>query len=444
MRIVTRGLTILSALLATLAVALPASAADGLTLSGVVVSVSRSAVVFKDARNVATTCLRSGKSPSLEGYAAHDRVQAACARVRGKLVLVRIRHLADAASPPSNDAEPTRFGGVVTALTETSISLHDGDRDLTCTLGASSPSTALVKVGQHVKVSCSNGVLVAVAPVATGDPARAYEGSVTAVSTGSITVHNDTADVTCVAGDGSPSLADLKVGDRVLVGCKTGSNQLVLLRKLAQVGPSPTGRAGSGTIAALAASSITFHNGEHGDATCTVAATSPAVDGYKVGDKVKFGCLDGALVAIAKDGTGTVDGPHKSLGAAGTVSAVSPGSLTVHTVSGEVTCTVGDGSPSLTSLRVGDSVKIGCLDGILKVVVTAPAPVPPSPDPHETKTVGGTLSMLSNSSVTVHSAEKGDVSCSVGASSPHLGDFHVGDHVGMLCVDGVVTKLVKL
>jgi len=378
---VTRGITILSALLATLAVALPASGADGRFVRGVVVSVSPSAVAFKDAKGIVTTCSRAAKSPSLDGYSAGDRVQAACARVRAHLVLVKIRHVPAASGSPSNDAEPVKFGGAVTALTDTSITLRDGDRELSCTIGPDSPSTASVKVGQHVKVACASGKLVAIATVPSGDPGR---------------------------------------------------------------GEPPKGQSGAGTISALSASSVTFHNDEHGDATCSVGASSPALTEYTVGDKVKFGCLNGVLVAIAKDGSGTVDGPHKSLGAAGTVSAVSPTSLTVHTDGGEITCSVGDGSPSIATVHVGDNVKIGCLDGVLKVIVTAAAPVPPTGDHHDVKTVAGTLSLLSETSVTVHSPEKGDVSCGVGPSSPRLGDFHTGDHVGMLCIDGVVAKLVKL
>ena len=381
MRDVTRGITILSALLATLAVALPASAADARPVRGVVVTVSPSAVAFKDAKSIVTTCLRGAKSPPLDGYSPGDRVQAACARVRGHLVLMKIRHVPAASGSASNDSEPAKFGGAVTALSDTSITLRDGDRALTCSLGPDSPSTANVKVGQHVKVACASGTLVAIAPVPSGEPD-----------------HGDT----------------------------------------------PTGQSGAGTIAALSASSVTFHNDEHGDATCAVGASSPTLTGYQVGDKVKFGCLNGALVAIAKAGSGTVDGPHESLGAAGTVSAVSPTSLTIHTDGGEVTCSVADGSPSIASIHVGDNVKIGCIDGVLVVVMTAPALVPPTGEHHDVTTVGGTVSMLSDTSVTVHSPEKGDVTCSVGASSPRLGDFHTGDRVGMLCVDGVVAKLVKL
>jgi hypothetical protein len=369
----TRGLVFLMVLLAMLVVALPASATEGRMLKGVVVSVSSSSVAVKDAKSIVTTCARVRRSPSLDGYAAGDRVQVACVRFRGKLVLAKIRHLAVKSRPTSNDAEPTRFGGVVTALTDGSVTLHDGDRDLTCTIGASSPSTAGVKVGQHVKVACSNGVLVAIAPVTSGDAGRAYEGTVTAVSATSITVHTAKGDGTCTVGDGSPSVTDVKVGDRVLAGCKAGTNQLVLLRKLgAAQGAEPKGQTGAGTISALSASSVTFHNDER-DVTCSLGEASPPLGDYKVGDKVKFGCVDGALKVI---------------------------------------------------LRV------------------APAPAPPSGDGQPATTVAGALTALSASSVTVH-GERGDVTCTVPATA-RLGDFHVGDHVGMACVDGALLKLVKL
>jgi hypothetical protein len=454
MRGVTRGITILSTALVALAVALPAAGAEGRTIKGVLVSVSQSTVAFKDARSIVTTCARTRKSPSLDGVGVGDRVQAACAQVRGRLVLVKIRHLPTADAKPSNNTpssntpssstEPTKFGGVVTALSGTSITVHDGDRDLTCSLGANSPSTEGVKVGQGVKIACANGALVAVSTASPGAPGRAYEGTVTAVGAGSITVHNDKAEATCTITDGSPSIGDVNVGDRVLIGCKAGSNQLLLLKKLGAGEEPPSARTGAGTVSALSPSSVTFHNAEHGDLTCSVGPTSPSVAAYKVGDNVKFGCLDGALVALAKDGSGTADGPHKSLGAVGSVSTVSATSLTVHTDGGDVTCSVADDSPSVTAVHAGDNVKIGCLDGVLRALITAPAPVPPTGEHRQTTTVGGTLSVVSDTSVTVHSPEKGDVTCTVGATSPRLGDFHVGDHVGMACVDGVVAKLVKL
>jgi hypothetical protein len=380
MRLVTRGLTLLTTLLATLVVALPAAAADGRTVKGVLVTVTSTTVAVKDANNVVTTCTVVAKSPSLDGYAAGDRVQAACVRSRSTLVLAKIRRLTSPPGATSNDSAPTKFGGAVTALSDTAISLHDGDRDLTCSIGASSPSTAGVKVGQHYNVACSNGVLVMIAPVTSG---RAYEGTVSAVSATSITVHTANGDGTCTVGDGSPSLTDVKVGDRVLAGCKAGTNQLVLLKKLAATTPPPpppppSGQTGAGTISALSTSSITFHNDER-----------------------------------------------------------------------DVTCTVGDGSPSLGDAKVGDHVKFGCVAGVLKVLLRAdatppppPPPPPPTGDGHTTTTVSGTLGALSSTSVTVH-GEHGDVSCSV-PTTAHLGDFHVGDHVGMACADGALLKLVKL
>jgi hypothetical protein len=440
MRRVTRGLVFLTALLATLAVAIPASAAEGRSLKGVLVSLSSSAVAVKDAKNVVTTCAVVAKSPSLDGYATGDRVQAVCVRASGKLVLAKIRRLATQSGSPSNDAEPTKFAGAVTALSDSSISLHDGDRDLTCSTGASSPSTAGVKVGQHVKVACSNGVLVAIAPVTSGDAGRAYEGTVTAVSATSITVHNEKGDGTCTVGDGSPSVADVKVGDRVLAGCKTGTNQLVLLKKLSAGGDAPKGQTGAGTISAVSTTSVTFHNSER-DVTCTLGDSSPHLGDYHVGDSVKFGCLNGALTAIAKADGGTAGGTHKTTGAAGTVSAVSSTSLTVHTDGGDVTCSVADGSPSVANVHAGDKVKMGCVDAVLKELARSESAPPPG-DAHPATTVAGTLTALSSSSLTVH-GEHGDVSCTVPATA-RLGDFHVGDHVGMACVDGALTKLIKL
>jgi hypothetical protein len=257
-------------------------------------------------KGVVTTCTRAAKSPSLDGYAAGDRVQAACARTGGKLVLAKIRRLTASNAATSNEAEPTKFGGAVTALSDGAISLHDGDRDLTCSIGPSSPSTANVKIGQHVTVACADGVLVAIAPVT---PGRAYEGTVSAVSATSITVHTAHGDGTCTVGNGSPSIAGVKVGDHVLAGCTTGTNLLVLLRLAAAPAvpkppatPPPTGDRHTvtvaGTLSALSSSSVTVH-GEHGDVSCVVPDTARLGD-FHVGDRVGMACTDGVLLKLVK------------------------------------------------------------------------------------------------------------------------------------------------
>jgi hypothetical protein len=323
---VTRGRTILAVLAFALAAALPASADNGVAVKGTLVAASATSVTVKDAKGVSTTCQVRAKSPSLDGYSTGDTVQAICLRAHAKLVLAKIRHVAPVGG---SDVQPVTFGGVVTALSDTSISLRDGDRDLTCAIDADSPSTDGVKVGVHVRVACVNGTLVKLAPVT----------------------------VVPVGGDGKPAP------------------------------PTPP------------------------------APPAPT---------------------------------HTTVGASGTVGAVSPTSLTVRTDSGDVTCTVGDGSPSLDGVHVGDRVKIGCLDGVLKTLARsddAPPPPPapiPAPAPTNTVTAGGMLSALSDTSLTVHSTEHGDLSCTLGPSSPRLGDFHLGDHVGIACVDGVLAKIVKL
>jgi hypothetical protein len=147
--------------------------------------------------------------------------------------LQKSRH-GDAASP-AKDSAPVKFGGVITSLDGSSISLHDGDRDLTCTIGDGSPSTAGLKVGQHVKAMCANGVLVAIAPLGPGDVGRFFVGQVVTLTDGAITLQTEHGQVTCTITAVSPSTATVKLGDKVGMGCVASSMTLVLLR------PAPTG-----------------------------------------------------------------------------------------------------------------------------------------------------------------------------------------------------------
>jgi hypothetical protein len=261
-------------------------------------------------------CALGRRSPSLAGYAVGDRVQAQCRRASHHLVLAKIRHLSSTPAESPSQAEPVKFGGAVTALSSTSISLHDGDRDLTCTLADSSPSTSGLKVGDHAKVVCQNGVLVSWAPVTPADSAHVYEGAVTAFDSGSISVQSGDHIFTCTLGDGSPSLGDLHVGDRVAVGCRVGSNLLVLLKRLSPAttppplppAPEPTSppppphvdlTTFGGTLTALA-TTVTVHSDEHGDFSCRVTDGSPKLGDYAVGDHVTVGCADGVLKQITK------------------------------------------------------------------------------------------------------------------------------------------------
>ncbi len=362
--------------LSVLGSALPASANEGVSARGVLSALSTSGVSIK-AANHTVNCALGRRSPLLTGFTVGDRVQAQCRRVAKHLVLAKIRHFSVAADGVSA-GEPVKFGGAVTDLSSTSITLHDGDRNLSCTIGDGSPSTTGLKVGMHAHVVCQNGALVSWAPVTTADAAHAYEGAVTAVTTSSISVQSGDHVFTCPLGDGSPSVAAVHVGDRVLVGCRVGSNLLVYLKPLPAAPPAPP--------------------------TPTVTMTG-----------------------------------------GGTVTAVSPTSLTLHNVEhGDLTCSVGSTSPSVAEVHVGDLVKVGCNEGVLVILVRATTPTTPPPPAPVTLTAGGTLTAMTTTSITVSNAEHGDVACSLTDGSPHLGDYQLGDHVGIACTGGVLKLIQKL
>ena len=316
MSLVKRLTWILAALAASLAVAVPAGAAEGRAVTGVVASISSSAVAVKDAKGVVTTCSLVAKSPSLAGYSIGERVRMQCVRAKGQLVLARVRALPVTNASPTDETKPVTFAGAITALSDGSITLHDGDRDLTCTVDATSPSTAGFAVGQHAAVACAKGVLEKIAAITRPAPSPApttptpttppphktlgAQGVLTALSSSSVTVHTDGGDVTCTVGASSPPLGDFQLGDRVKMACVDGT--VVALAKAdasPNTAPPPATTAG-GTITALSASALTIHNAEHGDLTCALGPSSPSLGDYHVGDRVGIACVDGALVKIVR------------------------------------------------------------------------------------------------------------------------------------------------
>jgi hypothetical protein len=300
-----------AAFAAVLCFALPASADNGRSVKGVITAMSDGAVSVKSANSIVTTCAVTSKSPSLSTYSTGDRVRVVClGRHRGRFVLVRIRHLADAPPvAPSRETEPVKFGGAITALSDTSISLHDGDRDLTCTIDATSPSTADYKVGMHARVACVGGKLVAIAPV-TSDVGRYFVGTIGSFDSKSITVQTSAGPVSCSIGDGSPSTAGFKAGDRVGMGCRASTMQLVLLKKLdgdgtgtttppAPPAPTPTIVGARGTLAAFSDTSVSVQT-DGGTVTCERGPSSPSLGDAKVGDHVAMKCVGGVLAGFEK------------------------------------------------------------------------------------------------------------------------------------------------
>jgi len=311
-----RPLSLVAAFFAALSLlALPASAESARVVRGSISSVTDGAIAVKGVSGIVTTCTVVKRSPDLAGYSAGNRVQMICVRLRdhGKLVLFKIRHLDAVPAPVGSDDASTKFGGAITSLTDGSITVHDGDRDLTCDLDASSPATGDYKVGQHVKVVCAGGSLVAISPVTTADAGRYYTGTVASVGASGLTLNTEHGPVTCTIGDGSPSVAALHAGDKIGMGCKASTMQLVLIRKLDDgttttptepqpAPPTPTTHVvtgAAGTLSALTDGSLTVHT-DGGEVTCTIGSTSPSLTSFAVGDRVKMVCWDGALHEIAK------------------------------------------------------------------------------------------------------------------------------------------------
>ena len=232
----------LAALSASLLFVVPASAEPARTLSGALVSVSPTHVRVKG-EHAAIRCAVGEHSPSVAGFAKGDRVQVACVlRRAGGFVLTRIRllHPPAGADTATGTEQKVEFAGAITSLSATTISLHDGARDITCSIVATSPARGDAKLADHARVTCTGGVLTSFAlivrtepapPVAPSPPAPAPSptpavvayGLITALDATSLTIHNaEHGDLTCTLGEHSPRLGDFHVGDRVKLGCTDG------------------------------------------------------------------------------------------------------------------------------------------------------------------------------------------------------------------------------
>jgi hypothetical protein len=294
-------------LAATASLTVPALAGGGRSVNGAVASMTTTTISISGRGGIVTTCHLGRHSPSLKNVGVGDRVRAVCVNRRhGGLVLTKLRKDHSGAAP-AKDTKPVTFGGAITELTDTSISLHDGDRDLTCSLGPDSPPTGDYKVGQHAKVACADGVLTAIAPVTAGDAGRYFVGTIATLADGSITLTTEHGPATCTITALSPSTDSFKVGDKVGMGCRATTMELVLLKRLDGDAPAPPAPAPT-THTELHAKGAIAELGEHGLAVvtdggrvaCTLGEHSPSLAGYAVGDPVAISCVDGTLTAIER------------------------------------------------------------------------------------------------------------------------------------------------
>ena len=296
---------------------------------------------------------------------------------------------------PTTTTTPTNYTNAtdpISALSSTSITVGP----LTCSIGSSSPGTGDFKVGDRVRMYCSNGVLIYIkadtpttttttttpAPTTTTTPTTTSTNytsatdAITALSSTSITV----GQLTCTIGSSSPHTGDFRIGDRARIYCASGVLAYLIRPDAPTTTTAPTTNTTTttasehhdehhddvmttrlGTISALNSTSITVDG-----LTCTIGSSSPSLSAFKLGDQVGIGCVNGVL---AKIGTPQVDdGGFKVVVQLGSITALGTGSITV----GNLTCSLATTSPTVTSYKVGDRVGVGCAGGILFMIGALP------------------------------------------------------------------------
>jgi hypothetical protein len=276
-------------------------------------------------------------------------------------------------------------------------------------------------------------------------------GPIAALSATSITVN----DLTCTRSSSSPSLEGYKVGDQVGLGCANGV-VIVVADKRA---PAPTTTTSTTTTAApqgagardpinaLSATSITV-----GPLTCSIGPSSPSV-AFKVGDRVRMGCLGGVMVYVVADldlpttTTTTTSAPpvtttNPVVTRGGTLTAIGEHSITVDSL----TCYLYPTSPSLTGFKVGDHVGVACQSNVLIKIValagdqqTTTTTTSTGQSHDELQTAYGPIRALSSTSITVDG-----LTCSIGSSSPSVADFKLGNQVGIGCSKGALVRIGAL
>jgi hypothetical protein len=148
-----RPVTLVAAGIAALSLlALPAAAGNDHNVRGSIAGMTTTTISVQGANGVVTTCALGKHSPSVTGYGTGDQVQIVChgaGKGKSRAKLAKIRRLTAPAVAPSADTSQVTFGGAITALTDTSISLHDGDRDLTCALDSTSTPVGPIPARWH-------------------------------------------------------------------------------------------------------------------------------------------------------------------------------------------------------------------------------------------------------------------------------------------------------
>ena len=222
----------------------------------------------------------------------------------------------------------------------------------------------------------------------------------------------------------------------------------------------------SGPVVRASAQAVSVEN-RVGDAmlTCTVPARlAEKVAALKVGDKVRMVCVrhkgrraelrmiarlgDKAEKAKKSDEKSDEKKSDEKRGekqmAAGQVAELAPGVIVVQSDTGRLACRIpAEKQARLAELKVGDKVKIYCLDGVLVAIERVSAV-----DEHKAgdeQKLYGRITALSRESVTVQ-GEAGSLTCTTPAAmAGRIAEhFAVGDSVKMMCRGSVLAYLEKV
>lgn len=285
--------------------------------------------------------------------------------------------------------------GTVASLTQASVAVRDGERTLTCGLGADAPAFTGIGVGDRVAITCRRAraglVLVSVSQLPPRLRLVEIDGTVVTAGPTSLTVEaRGGRRLTCVVPSTLAIAAGALVpGDVVGAHCgRRGDAELTLLRLRKQPVESGKPVAGpitvdiAGPVAAVDTTRVTVTN-EDRTMTCAVTtATATAAASLTVGLRVAMTCRDGAIVALAKKtetptGAGKGDegagkGPTvvepapapiatMTFGFRGPVTSVSPDRIFVTTDGGSRSCFVPEALRStVAAVTVGAMVRITC------------------------------------------------------------------------------------
>lgn len=211
----------------------------------------------------------------------------------------------------------------------------------------------------------------------------------------------------------------------------------------------------SGLIVKTSTGAVSVENAV-GDAvlTCVVPERlAERAGAFKVGDRVRMLCLRfpgrrAQLVKLAPLGE-RAKHPEKPAvekqAAAGPIVELGEAAIVVQSSERRLACRVPEEKQTkLSGLKLGDKVKISCVDGVLAGIERAQPVEKPKPATEEVR-IYGVIAALSRASVTVQ-GEAGSLTCSVpsGLSEKVAGRFAVGDRVKLMCRGSELTYLEKV